>query len=186
MCLSFTVAQKRQEAPGILLPNWTFLFTQDKRYDCGNGKRSHTPGLFIYHPDGKTTFRSVKTAVRCIPKLSLNNPSVVADFNRHIGVTTPTEKGTTLGDSNGAGKAIVKPLSSSKAKGPVTAKKSAVSPKSAAVSKPAGSPMSLEELLKASCGDCLNCKKEDCGKCYSCISNRTSYRKEVCLQKVRR
>jgi len=46
----------------------------------------------------------------------------------------------------------------------------------------------LFELHDARCRHCSMCKKVDCGKCSSCVSNRgtTSSRKQVCLAKVRR
>ena len=45
------------------------------------------------------------------------------------------------------------------------------------------SPMTLEELLKYGCGECVNCDKDDCGLCASCLSNGVS-RRRVCIQKV--
>jgi hypothetical protein len=45
--------------------------------------------------------------------------------------------------------------------------------------------MTLEELYEVKCGACVNCHKEDCGRCASCISTSTSNRRQVCLQKVR-
>jgi len=44
--------------------------------------------------------------------------------------------------------------------------------------------MTLEQLFQSRCGECVNCEKDDCGQCSSCLSNRTSGREAVCLQKV--
>jgi hypothetical protein len=42
-------------------------------------------------------------------------------------------------------------------------------------------PMTLEELLQNRCGECVNCKKEDCGRCASCATNRGT---NNCIRKV--
>ena len=44
--------------------------------------------------------------------------------------------------------------------------------------------MTLEELYEVKCGACVNCEKEDCGRCASCVSNGDSNRRQACLQKV--
>lgn len=57
------------------------------------------------------------------------------------------------------------------------------SPAELAEARTAMSPMSLEELLGARCEECENCKKDDCGRCASCLANGAS-RSRVCIQRV--
>jgi hypothetical protein len=45
------------------------------------------------------------------------------------------------------------------------------------------SPMTLEDLLKNKCGECVTCAKDDCGRCASCVSHSNS---KVCIPKVSR
>lgn len=43
-------------------------------------------------------------------------------------------------------------------------------------------PMTLADLFKVRCEACVNCDKEDCGRCSSCVSTGS---RNVCIQKVR-
>jgi hypothetical protein len=169
MCLAFSDAEKKQPAKG-LPPTWTFLFRENRPYRG----QAYVPGLHIYDSTAKLSFRSVEAAIANFPKKVLQfNKNAAQDFYRHIGIKPVSPNVPTAISAAATGPSL-------KAKASVKAKK-----KSESSLKPAASPSSLEELLEASCGDCLNCSKEDCGKCSSCISNRTSFPKEVCLQKVR-
>jgi len=171
MCLEIPESQKKQPAKG-LPPNWTFLFTRNKAYRK-LGKRTYIPGLFIFHPNCQKTFRSIEAAAVYVPKLKTYNPNVVADFNRHIGVT-PMDAAAASPRRTKVPKASKLPSSvSSKGKAAAGSSQDAIE-----------SPMTLEELFESACGVCFNCKKDNCGQCSSCLSNITFRRRQVCLQKV--
>lgn len=95
MCVIIPETQKKQPAEG-LPPNWTFVFSRDKRYGR-KGQRAYVPGLFIFHPDCDVAFRSVEAAVVYVPKLKAQNPKVVSEFNRHIGIVKSKGDGKEAG-----------------------------------------------------------------------------------------
>jgi len=174
MCMAIPDSRKKQPAKG-LPPKWTFLFTRDKRYS-NKGKRSYIPGLFIYHADYPKTFRSIEAALVYVPKLKTYNPNVIVEFNRHIGVKSPgmimAERKNEIGRRDKSNGSPLSPLVTLKGKDENLSRK-----------RSHQSPMTLEELFESRCGACVNCDKDDCRECASCLSNRSSYR-QVCLQKV--
>jgi len=165
MCLCIPESEKKQPAQG-LPPTWTFLFKENRRYANKNKNKACTPGLYIYNPKHpKVCFRSVEAAVNQWQKEVMSfNPNAVADFNGHIGVTlqSATMASTSL---------------------PPTAPSSGKKPANIG-GKSLVSAMTLEELYRSRCGECVNCKKHDCGQCSSCLSNCSSRHQRVCLQKV--
>jgi len=165
MCLRIPESEKKQPAQG-LPPTWTFLFKENRRYANKNKNKACTPGLYIYNPKHpKVCFRSVEAAVNQRQKEVMSfNPNAVADFSRHIGVTPQSA-------------AI--PRTSLPPAAPSSGKKRANKGGKSLVS-----PMTLEELFQGRCGECVNCEKDDCGQCSSCLSNYSSRRQQVCLQKV--
>ena len=116
-----------------------------------NSKRPHIAGLSIFNPRGGTVLRSAESAVTFVPKILDFNPHAVDDFNRHIGINDAPPGGKKESSFKAAS------LESRKI------------------------PMTLEELLQCSCGECTNCMKDDCGRCASCLSNPIH---QVCIQKV--
>ena len=53
------------------------MFTKDERFSSG---------LVICRPESGQTFRSIEGAAEWVPSLKEVNPSVVDDFNAHVGV----------------------------------------------------------------------------------------------------
>lgn len=161
MCLQISDSQKKQPAKG-LPPGWTYLFSADS-FGKGKSGQSYVPGLglSLYQPESNTTFRSIEAAVVSVPELMTFNPNVCSDFNGHIGT-------------------LVKGSYSKLKKSSKTAPIPPVAPMTGRTST-----MTLEELLDRSCGMCVNCSKDDCGECSSCVSKATSPRRQVCIQKVK-
>lgn len=172
MCLDLPDSQKKQSAKGVLPNDWKFMFTCDKPYNTKSGQR-HVPGLFICHPLSDKQFRSIEAAVVLCPVLQRFNPNVIADFNRHIGVKSSSTATTTKRKRSPRAVTVPSTL-------PVQ-----VNTQVNVTEKPNGSVMTLVELFEARCNACENCCKEDCGKCFSCVSaGTTSTNRQVCIQKV--
>ena len=117
-----------------------------------SSKNAYIPGLWIFWK--KKQFRSVEAACAVVPTILEENPGAVNDFYTHVGID------------------LTRVLGSLQSQQP-----SLVTNGLGAVS----SPMTLEELLKHKCGECMNCHKDDCGRCASCMLNP---RTQVCIQKV--
>lgn len=65
-----------------LPPGYTFLFKEDLPRLTSY---PHTPGLYIYHLEGRKMFRSTEAALKSLYGYAKRNPNAKQVFNRHIG-----------------------------------------------------------------------------------------------------
>ena len=122
-----------------------------------SSKNAYIPGLWIFWK--KREYRSVEAASAVVPTILEENPRAVRDFYKHVGIDLTCVSGS-----------LQSQLPSSVTNG----------------SRTVSSPMSPEELHENKCGECVNCRKDDCGRCASCMNNKQATRnRQVCLQKVR-
>jgi len=175
MCCRVSAERKAQPMPSSAKfpAGWKFIIDPEREgyLDHLASPLEGAYGLKILPP---TTAREWYTVEKAVAHNRLALKDVSADaFYEHIGVNTRSQK------------SAKKPSRSADKTKPTS-----LPPKASRTSgggtrgKGPNLPMSLEELFQSRCGGCVNCEKDDCGQCSSCLSNRGSGRQAVCLQKV--
>lgn len=184
MCCLISDPKKLQPAPGFP-KGWLYVIKEPPK---GSGN-TVLDGLYLYAPSGrKRPYRSVRgaTARGCHARVLRENPRVSEIFHHHMGVPDPGLPSAMYAHRAERDEAAVIHVSHSFPANKRKRTDTAISPR---VAKKAGNGTVLtpRELYQRRCNQCTLCRKADCGRCATCIRNRSREGeggREVCLRKV--